>query len=87
MEVAGSNPEGLKGRTWVDVVVDVTVDVRLLQVRIWARRKALEERQGDYALNVTGRILHFYQRYYNAKYPLAKSGRTTPTPALLTDQG
>ncbi|XP_003969479.2 aminopeptidase N-like isoform X1 [Takifugu rubripes] len=44
-----------------------------LLVRIWARRKAIEDRQGDYALNVTGRILQFYEQYYNAKYPLPKS--------------
>lgn len=44
-----------------------------LLVRIWARRKAIEEKQGDYALNVTGPILQFYERYYNAPYPLTKS--------------
>lgn len=42
-------------------------------IRIWARRKAIEDRQGDYALNVTGPILEFYERYYNAAYPLSKS--------------
>uniref|UniRef100_A0A671Y3W1 Aminopeptidase n=1 Tax=Sparus aurata TaxID=8175 RepID=A0A671Y3W1_SPAAU len=44
-----------------------------LLVRIWARRKAINDRQGDYALNVTGPILQFYERYYNASYPLSKS--------------
>uniref|UniRef100_A0A8D0B229 Aminopeptidase n=1 Tax=Sander lucioperca TaxID=283035 RepID=A0A8D0B229_SANLU len=44
-----------------------------LQIRIWARRKAIEDRQGDYALNVTGPILQFYEHYYNATYPLSKS--------------
>ncbi|XP_041789145.1 aminopeptidase N-like [Chelmon rostratus] len=44
-----------------------------LLVRIWARRKAIADRQGDYALNVTGPILHFYEHYYNATYPLSKS--------------
>ncbi|KAL0978004.1 hypothetical protein UPYG_G00164620 [Umbra pygmaea] len=42
-------------------------------VRIWARRKALADGQGEYALNVTGPILKFYERYYNASYPLSKS--------------
>uniref|UniRef100_A0A8C4HVL6 Aminopeptidase n=1 Tax=Dicentrarchus labrax TaxID=13489 RepID=A0A8C4HVL6_DICLA len=44
-----------------------------LQVRIWARRKAIADRQGDYALSVTGPILQFYEHYYNATYPLSKS--------------
>ncbi|KAJ7999375.1 hypothetical protein DPEC_G00193750 [Dallia pectoralis] len=42
-------------------------------VRIWARRKAVAEGQGAYALNVTGPILRFYERYYNVSYPLSKS--------------
>ena len=45
-----------------------------LQVRIWARRQAIAEGQGDYALNVTGAILNFYEHYYNTSYPLSKSG-------------
>uniref|UniRef100_A0A3Q3X670 Aminopeptidase n=1 Tax=Mola mola TaxID=94237 RepID=A0A3Q3X670_MOLML len=44
-----------------------------LLVRIWARRKAISDNQGDYALNVTGPILQFFERYYNASYPLSKS--------------
>ncbi|XP_029317153.1 aminopeptidase N-like [Cottoperca gobio] len=44
-----------------------------LLIRIWARRKAIEDRQGDYALNVTGPMLQFYEHYYNATYPLSKS--------------
>ncbi|XP_040896382.1 aminopeptidase N-like [Toxotes jaculatrix] len=44
-----------------------------LLIRIWARKKAIDDRQGDYALNVTGPILHFYEHYYNATYPLPKS--------------
>ncbi|XP_029289080.1 aminopeptidase N-like [Cottoperca gobio] len=42
-------------------------------IRIWARRKAIEQGQGDYALNVTGPILDFLQLYYNISYPLSKS--------------
>lgn len=48
-----------------------------LQVRIWARRKAIDQGQGDYSLNVTGPILKFYERYYNTTYPLSKSGKYT----------
>uniref|UniRef100_A0A3B4XXH8 Alanyl aminopeptidase, membrane n=1 Tax=Seriola lalandi dorsalis TaxID=1841481 RepID=A0A3B4XXH8_SERLL len=42
-------------------------------VRIWARRKAIEEGQGDYALEKTGPILAFFEKYYNSSYPLKKS--------------
>ncbi|XP_013878435.1 aminopeptidase N [Austrofundulus limnaeus] len=43
------------------------------QIRIWARRKAIEQGQGNYALNVTGPILDFFQSYYSIPYPLTKS--------------
>ncbi|XP_020790682.2 LOW QUALITY PROTEIN: aminopeptidase N-like [Boleophthalmus pectinirostris] len=43
------------------------------KIRIWARRKAIESGQGNYALNVTGPILDFFQNYYNIPYPLSKS--------------
>uniref|UniRef100_A0AAY4BEQ0 Aminopeptidase n=1 Tax=Denticeps clupeoides TaxID=299321 RepID=A0AAY4BEQ0_9TELE len=42
-------------------------------IRIWARRSAIAEGQGDYALNKTGPILEFFERYYNSTYPLSKS--------------
>ncbi|XP_062327758.1 aminopeptidase Ey-like [Osmerus eperlanus] len=42
-------------------------------IRIWARRKAIEEGQGLYALNKTGPILEFFEKYYNSSYPLTKS--------------
>ncbi|XP_015259615.1 PREDICTED: aminopeptidase N-like isoform X2 [Cyprinodon variegatus] len=42
-------------------------------IRIWARRKAIEEGQGDYALEKTGPILAFFENYYNSSYPLRKS--------------
>ncbi|XP_006810709.1 aminopeptidase Ey-like, partial [Neolamprologus brichardi] len=44
-----------------------------LLIRIWARRKAIDDGQGSYALNVTGPILRFYEHYYNTSYPLSKS--------------
>ncbi|KAJ1180032.1 hypothetical protein NDU88_005257 [Pleurodeles waltl] len=43
------------------------------QVRIWGREKAIKENQGEYALNVTGKILEFFDEYYNVSYPLPKS--------------
>ncbi|XP_047435973.1 aminopeptidase Ey-like [Mugil cephalus] len=42
-------------------------------IRIWARRKAIQEGQGDYALEKTGPILSFFENYYNSPYPLTKS--------------
>lgn len=45
-----------------------------LQIRIWARPQAIAEGQGDYALNKTGPILDFFERYYSSPYPLEKSG-------------
>lgn len=44
------------------------------QIRIWARKKAIEDGHGDYALNITGPILKFFENYYNVPYPLSKSG-------------
>ncbi|MGH0164818.1 UNVERIFIED_CONTAM: hypothetical protein FKN15_047879 [Acipenser sinensis] len=42
-------------------------------IRIWARQKAIAQGQGDYALNVTGPILKYFESYYNTAYPLPKS--------------
>ncbi|XP_072291149.1 aminopeptidase N-like [Eucyclogobius newberryi] len=58
------------------IVCDFTflsVEQQGTQIRIWARRKAIESEQGNYALNVTGPILDFFQDYYNISYPLSKS--------------
>ncbi|KAM9275352.1 aminopeptidase N [Morus bassanus] len=42
-------------------------------IRIWGRPKAIAEGQGNYALQVTGPILNFFERHYNTSYPLPKS--------------
>ncbi|PKU32289.1 aminopeptidase n [Limosa lapponica baueri] len=42
-------------------------------IRIWGRPKAIAENQGDYALQVTGPILKFFERHYSTPYPLPKS--------------
>ncbi|XP_061077243.1 aminopeptidase Ey-like [Conger conger] len=42
-------------------------------IRIWARKKAIADGHGDYALNVTGPVLKFFEGYYNVDYPLSKS--------------
>ncbi|KAJ8249447.1 hypothetical protein GJAV_G00235020 [Gymnothorax javanicus] len=42
-------------------------------IRIWARKKAIADGHGEYALNVTGPVLKFFESYYNVTYPLSKS--------------
>ncbi|NWH84641.1 AMPN Aminopeptidase, partial [Aegithalos caudatus] len=42
-------------------------------IRIWGRPNAIKEGQGDYALEVTGPILSFFEGHYNTPYPLPKS--------------
>ncbi|XP_075570285.1 LOW QUALITY PROTEIN: aminopeptidase N [Pelecanus crispus] len=42
-------------------------------IRIWGRPRAIDEGQGQYALQVTGPILSFFERHYNTAYPLPKS--------------
>ncbi|KAF3689288.1 Aminopeptidase N [Channa argus] len=42
-------------------------------IRIFARKTAIAAGQGDYALNKTGPILNFFEKYYNSSYPLPKS--------------
>ncbi|CAL1604382.1 unnamed protein product [Knipowitschia caucasica] len=42
-------------------------------IRIWARKEAIDEGQGHYALTKTGPILSFFEKYYNISYPLTKS--------------
>uniref|UniRef100_A0ABM5EX44 Aminopeptidase N n=1 Tax=Pogona vitticeps TaxID=103695 RepID=A0ABM5EX44_9SAUR len=44
-----------------------------IQIRIWGRPRAIAEGQGDYALNITGPILSFFESHYNTSYPLEKS--------------
>ncbi|NP_001082794.1 alanyl (membrane) aminopeptidase b, tandem duplicate 1 [Danio rerio] len=44
-----------------------------LQIRIFARKEAIDANQGEYALSVTGKILRFFEEYYNSSYPLPKS--------------
>ncbi|XP_058150673.1 aminopeptidase N [Dasypus novemcinctus] len=42
-------------------------------IRIWARPSATTAGHCDYALNVTGPILHFFAGHYSTAYPLEKS--------------
>ncbi|XP_015667388.1 aminopeptidase N [Protobothrops mucrosquamatus] len=50
--------------------VSVTENNTLIQ--IWGRPKAIREGQGAYALNVTGTILHFFEKEYRVPYPLTR---------------
>lgn len=50
-----------------------SVSANGVQIGIWARPSAIDEGQGDYALNVTGPILNFFAQHYNTSYPLPKS--------------
>ncbi|KAM7002296.1 aminopeptidase N-like [Tautogolabrus adspersus] len=51
--------------------INQTIDGVL--IRIFARKPAIDAGQGEYALNKTGPILKFFEKYYNSKYPLPKS--------------
>ncbi|MCJ8734507.1 hypothetical protein PDJAM_G00236430 [Pangasius djambal] len=42
-------------------------------IRIFARKEAINAGHGQYALNITGKILKFFEKYYNVPYPLSKS--------------
>ncbi|KAM6388236.1 aminopeptidase N isoform 1-T2 [Pluvialis apricaria] len=53
-----------------DYVQNTSEDVL---IRIWGRPTAIAEGQGDYALQVTGPILNFFERHYDTPYPLPKS--------------
>uniref|UniRef100_A0A671KUJ9 Aminopeptidase n=1 Tax=Sinocyclocheilus anshuiensis TaxID=1608454 RepID=A0A671KUJ9_9TELE len=59
----------------VFVVSDFTYinakDKKGVLVRIWARKRAIEDGQGDYAFNITQPILEFFEKYYNTSYPLS----------------
>uniref|UniRef100_A0A3P9JIS9 Aminopeptidase n=1 Tax=Oryzias latipes TaxID=8090 RepID=A0A3P9JIS9_ORYLA len=43
------------------------------EIRVWARRKAIQRGMGNYALEKARPILPFYEKYFNTSYPLKKS--------------
>ncbi|XP_044048314.1 aminopeptidase N-like isoform X2 [Siniperca chuatsi] len=51
--------------------INSTIDGVL--IRVFARKPAIDAGQGEYALNKTGPILKFFEKYYNSSYPLPKS--------------
>ncbi|XP_057691883.1 alanyl (membrane) aminopeptidase b, tandem duplicate 1 [Corythoichthys intestinalis] len=44
-----------------------------VEIRIFARKSAIEAGQGAYALSKTGLMLDFFEKYYKSSYPLPKS--------------
>lgn len=42
--------------------------------KIWARPEAVAAGHATYAMNITGKILSFYEKKFNLKYPLKKLG-------------
>uniref|UniRef100_A0AAR2IL25 Aminopeptidase n=1 Tax=Pygocentrus nattereri TaxID=42514 RepID=A0AAR2IL25_PYGNA len=44
-----------------------------INIRVFARKDAIAAGQGEYALNITGPMLKFFEEYYNSSYPLPKS--------------
>ncbi|XP_036423928.1 alanyl (membrane) aminopeptidase b [Colossoma macropomum] len=53
------------------ISTDATADD--VMIRVFARKDAINAGQGQYALNITGPILKFFEEYYNSSYPLPKS--------------
>ncbi|XP_059534043.1 aminopeptidase N [Myotis daubentonii] len=58
--------------TYVNMTEAMSTNQNVL-IRIWARPSATAAGHGQYALNVTGRILNFFAQHYNTPYPLDKS--------------
>ncbi|GCB63547.1 hypothetical protein scyTo_0000171 [Scyliorhinus torazame] len=49
-----------------------TVTESGITVRLYARPDAIQRGSGDYALNITKRLLEFYEDYFNVSYSLPK---------------
>ncbi|XP_067885976.1 aminopeptidase Q-like [Heterodontus francisci] len=43
-----------------------------IEIRVWADKEATSNGEAEYALNVTGPILAYFEKYYNVSYPLPK---------------
>lgn len=47
----------------------------LNQIRLYARPDAIRRGSGDYALNITRRLIEFYEDYFKVPYSLPKLGK------------
>lgn len=59
------------------------------KIRLYARPNAINRGSGDYALNITKKLLQFYEDYFKVKYSLPKLGKSpafVPHPRLLPDK-
>ncbi|XP_062924747.1 aminopeptidase Q-like isoform X1 [Mobula hypostoma] len=43
-----------------------------IEIRVWASKEDIMDGDADYALNITGSILSFFEEYFNISYPLLK---------------
>ncbi|RMC09948.1 hypothetical protein DUI87_12735 [Hirundo rustica rustica] len=58
-----------------------------LEVRLYARPDAIRRGSGDYALNITRRLIEFYEDYFKVPYSLPKlvsNGRRVKRPTMVT---
>lgn len=53
----------------------MTPDHVLFQMRFYAPPDQID--QVEYAVSIGGKIMTFFEKYYNIKYPLPKSGKST----------
>uniref|UniRef100_A0A8D0HCZ6 Aminopeptidase n=1 Tax=Sphenodon punctatus TaxID=8508 RepID=A0A8D0HCZ6_SPHPU len=51
----------------------ITSSVRGNEIRIWARKEAIQNGFFDYALNITGQLFSFLEDLFNISYPLSKT--------------
>lgn len=47
-----------------------------LKIRLYGRPNAIQRGSGDYALQITKRLLQFYEEYFKVKYSLPKLGKS-----------
>ncbi|XP_078070754.1 aminopeptidase Q-like [Mustelus asterias] len=43
-----------------------------IEIRIWADKTSISKGEADYALNITGPILAYFEEYFNLSYPIPK---------------
>ncbi|XP_072440233.1 aminopeptidase Q-like [Chiloscyllium punctatum] len=43
-----------------------------IEIRVWADKTAISNGEAEYALNITGPILAYFEKYYDVNYPLPK---------------